>query len=320
MGRRLALVGLGIVIAVAVYFLVLRRGPEAPDDQHATAHEQKVRPGVTPAPPVSDQERLGRELVAALALAPGQGFPTSLPWDPLHHIGARGGFPLENLLHARPVDFLQLCLDRYDREVHSYTCTFVKKERIAGKLYPPEKDQYEVIHVAFREEPFSVFFDWVAKPKLASRVLYVEGQNDDKMLARPFVRLLPVMTRAVDSPDAKSSGRYTIAEFGLGKAMRRTVKAMRAAEARGALHLRYEGKVKLAEVGERECYKFVRTPYAPPEDEGVNELTVYVDCETGLQVGSILRDADGRLIAEYFFRDIVLNPDIPDKQFSRAAL
>ena len=56
------------------------------------------------------------------------------------------------------------------------------------------------------------------------------------------------------------------------------------------------------------------------EEDGLNELTLYIDCENWLQVGSILRDPEGRLIAEYFFPDVEINPTFPENQFTRAAL
>ena len=58
-------------------------------------------------------------------------------------------------------------------------------------------------------------------------------------------------------------------------------------------------------------------PVPPPEDEGITELTLFLDQETLLQTGSILRDAKGELIAEYWFSDLVLNPEFTVKQFRR---
>lgn len=316
MGRRLALLALGIGAALGVY-LAFRTPPE--EDPEAIV-EKKIFQATPTSLPMTDSDLLCRQLAAAMALAPGQAFPAALPLDPLHDIAVRGGFTLDNMMETRPLAFLLLCMERYDREVRGYKLTFVKKERIAGKLHPPEKDKYEIIDVVCREQPFSVFFNWKAKGKLASKVVYVEGENDNKMLARPFITVMPIMTEAVDSPKARNSGRYTIAEFGLRKATQRTIYHMVRAEARGTLHLRYEGRVILGEVGDRACYKFIRTPYDPVEEEGVNELTLYFDCETWLQVGSILRDREGHLIAEYFFRDIQLLQEFDAKQFTRAAL
>ena len=49
-------------------------------------------------------------------------------------------------------------------------------------------------------------------------------------------------------------------------------------------------------------------------------LTVYIDLENWLQIGSILRDSEGKLIADYFFRDVHINPKFKDNQFTRSAL
>jgi hypothetical protein len=318
MGRRLALLALVIGASLGGY-LAFHGVPEEPPD----------RPYETPLPPdatserssaISDADLIEGDFGAALTYAASQQLPEGFPWRPLHDLCRRHEAALEEVRHKSPLTFLEMCLDRQRREVHSYKLRFIKKERINGKLFPPAKDKYEIIDVAFREEPFSVFFKWVANGKLASKVLYVEGENNDKMLGRPFIPLLPVMTEDVDGPKAKNSGRYTIAEFGLFKATERGVASMKSAQARGTLHVRYEGKVTLAEVGDRPCYKFVRTPYEPVEEDALNELTLYFDCQTWLQIGSILRDPQGQLLAEYFFRDIEINPTFDAKQFTRAAL
>jgi hypothetical protein len=318
MGRRFAL--LGLVLLVVAVVVIYRYWPEPPEERPADITEQKVHTAAAAPPPVTKAELVGRELVATLGMAPAQGFPATLAWNPVLDIGAQGGIPLENLLHAHPLLFLELCADRFDRQVEGYTCTFVKKERIDGKLFPPGKDKYEVIKVACREHPFGVFFDWKENWRLAARALYVEGENDDKLLARPFVTLLPIRMVSVDDPDAKKSGRYPMSQFGMGLAIHRSVKSMRDAKARGALHLRYAGQVKVKELGDRVCHKFIRTPYDPLEEDRLNELTLYMDVETWLQVGSVLRDPDGNLLAEYFFRDIVLNPPFSEAQFTRKAL
>jgi hypothetical protein len=39
-----------------------------------------------------------------------------------------------------------------------------------------------------------------------------------------------------------------------------------------------------------------------------------------MQVGSVLLDAEGNLIAEYYFRDFELNPTFSEKQFTRENL
>jgi hypothetical protein len=215
-----------------------------------------------------------------------------------------------------PIAFLEKCLDNYDRIVKTgYTVVLRKQERIGGEMQPLER-----IEVWFKDEPHSVFFKWLEGQRKALRVLYVQGENQDRMLALPTIRIVGVVTRELDSPDAKASGRYSIAEFGLKKAMQRVVYHWKKAREAKALHVEYEGVHRVPELGDRTCYKLHRTRFARPEDDGVTDLTLYIDTETLLQVGSILKGPDGELVAQYFFRDIRLNPTFNPNQFTREAL
>lgn len=259
----------------------------------------------------------GQELVKGLSAAPFVPFPGNIPWEPLREISLRRQQAIEALIRSDPPHFLQTCLDRYDAEVHGYSCILQKRERVYGRLLP-----VEVVEVHFREKPFSVYMNWRQGAGRAMRTLYVEGENGDRMLARPSGLLsnLGVFARPVDSPEIKAAGRYIVTEFGMRLGTVRTLKPMLEARKRNALHVRYDGVFRVPETGDRLCYKLVRTPYDPPEDEGVNELIIYIDAETWLQVGSVLKDVQGQLIAEYFFRDIRLNPTFSANQFSRGAL
>jgi outer membrane lipoprotein-sorting protein len=130
----------------------------------------------------------------------------------------------------------------------------------------------------------------------------------------------PIVTRPIDAPDAKATSRFPITEFGIKAGMISTIRAMKAAEAKGTLHVKYEGIEALEKVGNRPCYKLVRTPYDPPEEDNIMKLTIWIDVDTLMQVGSDLIDVEGNLIAEYYFRDIELNPKFDEKQFTRGAL
>lgn len=223
------------------------------------------------------------------------------------------------LARQTPVRVLERSLDRYDREVVGYHCTFLKQERIGGRLQPRE-----TIDVWFRERPFSVLFHWLEGARKADAALFVEGHNGGKMLARPSGTLArrlvgDVVERDVDGPDAKQSGRYPLNQFGIRKGTERTLAAWRAAEAKGQLHVEYLGEQPVRELGGRVCHK-LRRAYAAPENDGVTELTAYIDRDTWLQVGSVLKGEGGKLIGEYFFRDLRLNPEYKPGQFEPAAL
>jgi Protein of unknown function (DUF1571) len=217
-----------------------------------------------------------------------------------------------------PYVFLEKCLQRYDQAgINGYTCLFIKQERIDGELRPTEK-----IRAAFRAEPLSVFFNWIEGARKASRVLYVQGENDNQMLCRPTGlagALVSVVSRDPEGPDAKQSGRYSIKTFGMRHATESTLAAWKAARSQGTLKVEYLGVRTVREAGDRPCYALRRT-CAKPEEDGVVEGTFYFDKDTWFQVGTVLKGTGGKLIGSYYFRDIERNPSFKPTQFTRAAL
>lgn len=243
--------------------------------------------------------------------------PTPYPPTSSVDIGKSERESLEKILREDPPRFLEMSLEKYAKEVKGYKLLFDKQEKINGTMHKPQR-----VEVHFREAPFSVHMHWLVNPQLATKALFVEGENDGKVLARGWgpLRFLGIQKRDVDGADAKNSGRYTIAQFGFRKSTERTLEKMKQARARGELHVRYLGIEPVEKLGGLPCYKLIRTPYVPLEDGGLNELTIYFDQKSWLQVGSILRDSKGDLIAEYFFSNITLNPEFDPKQFTRDSL
>jgi hypothetical protein len=221
---------------------------------------------------------------------------------------------MKRLAETDPVAFLEACIRRYNREVKGYHCTLHKQERLDGKLQPSEE-----IAVDFREEPFSVLMDWKEGAQLAQKTLYVKGENKDRMLVKGtgLLAFAGVVERDTDSPDAKRSSRYSITEFGIKVGSERTLASWKQAVKDNALHVEFLGEVKVKEAGDRVCWKLRRTNYKAPEDVGgVTEGTFYFDKETWLQVGSALKCGDGEPLADYFFKDIELNPDFKADTFT----
>jgi hypothetical protein len=266
-----------------------------------------------PPPPLTPDQQL---VLGCLSIFPGQSFPASIPWEPYRHIGQQESRALEELAKEKPVEFLERCLSRYEKEVQGYRCIFDKHERVDGKMRPKK----EQLLVHFREKPFSVHMEWLKGEDKAIRTLYVDGENDNLLMARVFFKFGPIFHKKVDAPDVKTTSRFPITQFGMYIGAKDTLYHMQAAEKAGTLHVRYEGIIPVKELGNRLCYKFVRTPYNPPEGDGVNELTIYIDQVTHMQTGSVLKDSEGKLIAEYFFHDIHLNPTFTEKQFTQKAL
>jgi hypothetical protein len=226
---------------------------------------------------------------------------------------------LERLARTDPLAFLEVCLRRYDREVRGYRATLRMQERLRGKEPRPE-----VIDVCFREEPFSVLLQWREGVGRALSTLFVRGENNDKLLARPSgllaYKLAGIVARDPECPEARAAGRYPLTGFGIKIGTQRVLAAWRAARKRGELRVEYLGRQRIPEAGDRACYVLHRGPLSRPEDDGISEVFVCVDAETWLQVGTRLVGADGRLVGEYYFRDVRLNPDFPPETFTKQSL
>ncbi len=232
---------------------------------------------------------------------------------------------MARLAREQPVEFVKECLLRYKRDVQGYRLTMYKEERIGGALEPAE-----IMEVAFREKPFSVYLQWDKGARKAERALYVEGESDDKLLVRPTPAWYWAARAAgrvkdglvvvdVDGEDARHSGRFTIREFGMYNGLARLLADWEAARQRGALHVEYLGEQAVERAGNRPCYVLRRTRFLKPERDGVTEQVVYIDKESWLQVGSVASGAQG-LIGAYFYRDIVINPSFEPDPFTRQAL
>jgi len=224
----------------------------------------------------------------------------------------------ESIPGGDAIAFLQKCLDHYNQQsIAGYSLRMHKQERIGGKLQPSEE-----IEVCFRTKPYSVFMHWLRGERLAANVLYVEGMNDGKMLVRPAGiagKLVKVVSRDPEGEEAKQSGRYPVTQLGPKKTLERTLKDWKAASNSATSKIEFLGMRNLREAGDRLCYALRRT-CTPSGTDDAAEITIYVDKETSFQVGTVLKDAAGKLLGEYIYRDIQLNPVFKPNQFESSAV
>jgi hypothetical protein len=246
--------------------------------------------------------------------------PTS---GPAEHVVA--DLKLEGLPNPEKdvLGFFDACIKHYDKTVTGYSLNFWKKESIDGKEQP-----LEILDVCYRDQPLSVYFNWQQGARLAGKALYVEGENKNAegksmilALGAGSLGLLGVQKRNPESADAKKSGRYPMNQFGLKQAMERVLETWRPASKRGELHVDYLGLYKLTDAGGQLCHTFWRHRFAKPEgDDGVSQAYIFVDQDTLLQVGSLVLGEGDRVLGEYYFRNIRLNPVFAAEQFTPAAL
>ena len=217
------------------------------------------------------------------------------------------------LCECDPAAALTAAMKRDDAEVEGYTCVLLKQERIKGKVLAEER-----IECAFRKTPYAVYMKWLeGKDSRVDRTLYVPGENADKALVKS--RLGLVLRFEPTHPLAKEASRVSITEFGIGGGMKRSLDAWVRAKKAGKLvkgvDYNYLGVQSRPEWAGRACHVIRRKADPPEEDDGMTEITIALDVETWLQIGSDLKTHGGAPLAKYHFRDVVLNPTFDPEQF-----
>ncbi len=206
------------------------------------------------------------------------------------------------------IALLEMAVERYDRTIRDYSGTFIKQERIKGELGP-----VQVIAFKFRQEPFSLFMEWKENPLGADRLLYVEGQNDDKMLVHPtgLLKWLKCLKLSSNGKQARKSTLRPCEKFGFRRNMLEALKVYRLAKKNAELTIKSWGPET---IDGREYLILERTL---PEKKGypTARLVVRLDMEYILPVQITCYDWEGNLISRYTFGDLKFNTNLTDRDF-----
>jgi hypothetical protein len=255
----------------------------------------------------------------------------------------------EALAKSDPVKLLAACLTRYQREVkNGITATLIKKERVHGDPKPPKEPPEEEIKLSVQgdvpdadgKRKVHVRMIWAAGARKAivgtvHGSLFVEekGGNEDKIIAwLGFAFPTPL-----NGPMARGASRYCMKDAGLYGAMLRSHTVWKKRQEDKELKWKFIEKRAVPEVGGQMCYVIERTsptpevdPFEiggepntggkPVADVGQVRITLFIDAERWLQVGSQLHRADGNLLGAYYFRDINLNPTFAEDTFTTAGM
>ncbi len=210
------------------------------------------------------------------------------------------------------VALLERCLAATAGRWRDYTCTFIKQERLGGRL-----GEEQWMAVKFRESPFSVAMTWLKNPGLGDRALYVEGKWRNHILARPTNRLaramIPGGTSVVDptSQHAKASSLRPITAFGLRHSLAYLLEVYRRAKAAGELKEAYGG---IQRVAGRETVVLIRR--VPPGRGYPAPTTVsYIDIERLVPVVTEGYAEGNELRYRYVFRDVTFDVGLGEEDF-----
>ena len=168
-------------------------------------------------------------------------------------------FSRREALAQEPLALIYQMEESY-KKIEDYRATFLRQERIDGKLRDLEEIELEF------KRPFMVKMLWKKGSKRGRTVIFVEGENENKMLVRmegllgrfvKFLRLDP------EGRLAKQGGRRTIKQAGLGNLVQSLIALTREAETAGNLRTHLLGEEV---IGDRPAYMIERTLLGPQYD------------------------------------------------------
>lgn len=215
---------------------------------------------------------------------------------------------------------------RYLETVPDYTATFSKQEFLGGEL-----SENQVINLKCRHKPFSVYMKWVVGDK-GQELLYVDGQNEDKMLVKMGGlkgRLVPTLKLDPTGSLAMKESRYPITKAGI-MALAETIIEFRKKDLEQNLNTecvmlsdqKFDGK---------DCYCFIAHFANAKESDIYRKSIIYIDQATCLPVfvrgfgwpedgmaSTTPEELDeNTLIESYSFTEIKLKSELASSAFSK---
>lgn len=207
---------------------------------------------------------------------------------------------------------LEVMKANYDFSIEDYTGIFTKQERVKAKLRKPQ-----VIAFKFRNEPFSIFMQWKKNPDKADRMLYVKGQNNNKMVVHP--RGLLGFIRSVErDPKGKAvlkNSLRTCDKFGIRNLLNRVTGLYKGNVQDKGFSAKYIGT---EEIDKRPCI-VLETIMPNNKISSTRRLILVVDMEYRLPVSVTSLDGKGNLISKYSYTSLNFNNGLKDENFTKKA-
>ncbi len=225
------------------------------------------------------------------------------------------------------LEMARKALAHIEGDLHDYTCTLVKRERVGGELLPHEFIECKIRHPGKRDGvavPFSVYLKFRKPDNMRGReVIYVAGRNSDKITAHEGGikgRFLPTVNLLPTSALALRGNRYPVTEIGIKTLTERLIEKGERDRELGICKVRF---VDGAKVAKRPCTMLeVRHDEANPAYD-FHVARVFLDKQLGVPIRYEAYDwpssEDGKpvLIEEYTYIDLKTNVGLTDEDFDR---
>jgi hypothetical protein len=203
------------------------------------------------------------------------------------------------------------------QNIHDYSTTLVKRERISGKL-----NDYEYMFLKVRHKPFSVYMYFLGPASLKGReVIYVEGLNNGNMWAHTTGvqdTMLGTLSLKPNGFVAMQDERYPLTEIGLLNLVRRLVEVAQKDMKYGECEVKfYPG----AKINKRTCTCIEVTHPVARRNFLFHLARIFVDEELNVPIRYESYDwpktvgAKPELLEEYTYLNLKLNQGFADADF-----
>ena len=213
--------------------------------------------------------------------------------------------------------FAKQAQEKMEKNIQDYSATLLKRERYHGKLGDPQ-----TILVKIRHQPFSVHVCLLdAKGNRGDEAIYVDGQNDGKLLGHTTGltgKLLGTVSLKPDGPIAMQGQRYPMTELGVLNLCRRLIEV-------GEEDLQHEEcEVKFQrgqQFQDRACTRIEVTHPVRRDYFRFHVARIFVDEQRNVPLRYEAYDwpespgGEPVLLEQYEYRDLKLNCGLTDADF-----
>lgn len=230
------------------------------------------------------------------------------------------------------IDMANNALAHFQANVTDYTCRIVARERVNGVVgtydYMDAKIRNQKVEAGRIVSPLSVYLKFVKPEAAAGReILWIQGQNNDKMLVNPSDgdgRFLPSVWLKPDGPIAMRGRLHPLTFIGIENLIAKLIE-------RGERELKYPECdvrfIKGAKINGRVCTVLeVEHPVQRQHFE-FNLAQIFIDDELQIPVryaaylwptaASDKRPDPNLVIEEYTYLNVKINQGLKDADFSR---
>jgi len=200
--------------------------------------------------------------------------------------------------------------------IRDYSATMVKRERINGKLNPPE-----YMFLKIRHKPLSVYMCFLDPPHLKGQeVIWIENHNDGKLSGHGvgFKKIFGTVSLEPTGPIAMQGNRYPITEIGILNLVRRLIEVAENDAQYGECEVKFFPGAK---INGRSCTCIQVVHPFPRRNFLFHLARIFVDDEYNLptryEAYEWPSEPGGRpiLLEEYTYLDLKFNRGFTDADF-----